>query len=96
MGFRLYWELHDLMMYRRASKTDRYAMLYTAFKGNLDPRRICGVMRMKGITDEDEIKAIQMYMAREKVDYIAQWMGVPLRTIDRRLTEIAEELYEKR
>ena len=96
LGFRLYWELHDLMIYRRAAKTDRYAMFYTAFKGNLDPRRIRGVMRMKGITDENEIKMIQMYMAKEKVDYIAQWMNVPLRTIDRRLTEIAEELYEKR
>ena len=32
LGFRLYWELHDLMMYRKACKTDRYAMLYVVFK----------------------------------------------------------------
>lgn len=96
LGFRLYWELHDLMMYRRAAKTDRYAMLYTAFKGNTDPRHIRGVMRLRGHNDEDEIKMVQMYMAREKVDYISQWLNVPLRTVDRKLTEIADELYSKR
>ena len=96
LGFRLWWELHDLMMYRKAAKTDRYAMFYTAFKGNIDPRHIRGVMRLRGFSDESYIKAVQMYMAKEKVDYIAEWLNEPLRSVDRKLTEIAEELYKKR
>ena len=32
LGFRLYWELHDLIMYSRMAKTDRYAMLYVVFR----------------------------------------------------------------
>lgn len=94
--FRLYWELHDLMMYHKAAKTDRYAMFYTAFKGNLDPRHIRGVMRLRGFIDEDLIKAVQMYMAKEKVDYIAQWMNMPLRSVDRKLTETADAIYRMR
>lgn len=96
LGFRLYWELHDLIMYRKAAKTDRYAMLYTALKGNTDPMHIRGVMRLRGHQEADEIKMVQMYMAKEKVDYIAQWLNMPLRSVDRRLTELAEELYARR
>jgi hypothetical protein len=70
LGFRLYWELHDLMMYRRAAKTDRYAMLYTAFKGNTDPRHIRGVMRLRGHNDEDEIKMVQcIWPGRRLITY---------------------------
>lgn len=96
LGFRLYWELHDLMMYRKAAKTDRYAMLFVAFKGNLDPRHIKGIMRLKGYADDGEIRMIQMYMAREKIEYIAEYRNEPSRSVDRRLTEIAEDLYGKR
>lgn len=96
LGFRLYWELHDLLMYRKAAKTDRYAMFYTAFKGNLEPRHIRGVMRLRGFIDEDLIKAVQMYMAKEKVDYIAKWMNMPLRSVDRKLTETADAIYRMR
>lgn len=96
LGFRLYWELHDLIMYRKAAKTDRYAMLYTALKGNTDQMHIRGVMRLRGHQEADEIKMVQMYMAKEKVDYIAQWLNMPLRSVDRRLTELAEELYARR
>lgn len=95
LGFRLYWQLHDLIMYRKAAKTDRYAMFYTAFKGNIDPRHIRGVMRMRGFP-EDEIKMVQMYMGKDKIEYIAKWLNMPLRSVDRMLTEIAEELYRKR
>lgn len=96
LGFRLYWELHDLMLYHKAAKTDRYAMFYAAFKGNTDPRHIRGVMRLRGFGDENDIKAVQMYMAKEKVDYIAEWLNEPQRSLDRKLTDIAEALYKNR
>lgn len=96
LGFRAYWELHDLMMYRKAAKTDRYAMLYTAFKANLDPRRIRAIMRIRGYVDESDIKMVQMYMAKDKVDYIAEWLNEPVRSVDRKLTQIAEDLYKRR
>ena len=96
LGFRLYWELHDLMMYRKAAKTDRYAMFYTAFKGDISPKHINGVMRAKGITDKDEIEMVQMYMQRLKVEYIADYMNFARITIEKHLTELAERLYEKR
>ena len=96
LGFRLYWELHDLMMYKRASKTDRYAMLYVVFKGRLEDRHIKGVMRMKGHTDEEEITMVQMYMAKEKVEYIAERMCYAKITIEKWLTDIANDLYAKR
>lgn len=96
LGFRLYWELHDLMMYRKAAKTDRYAMFYTAFKGDISPKHINGVMRAKGFTDKDEIEMVQMYMQRLKVEYIADYMNFARITIEKHLTELAERLYEKR
>lgn len=96
IGFRVYWELHDLMMYRKAAKTDRYAMLYTSFKGNLDPRHIKALMRFRGRNEPKDIEAVQMYMAKEKIDYIAERLKEPTRSIDRRLSEIADDLYSKR
>ena len=96
LGFRLYWELHDLMMYKRASKTDRYAMLYVVFKGNLDDRHIKGVMRLKGYTDDEEITMVQMYMHKDKIEYIAEKMSYAKITIEKWLTDIATDLYAKR
>lgn len=96
LGFRLWWELHDLMMYKKASKTDRYAMLYVVFKGNCDPKHINGVMRAKGYTDKDEIKMTQMYMQRDKVEYIAEYLTFAKITIEKKLTEIATDLYSRR
>lgn len=96
LGFRLWWELHDLMMYHKAAKTDRYAMLYVVFKGNCDPKHINGVMRAKGYTDSDEIKIVQLYMAKEKVEYIAHYMTFAKITIEKKLTEIATNLYLNR
>lgn len=96
LGFRLWWELHDLMMYHKAAKTDRYAMLYVVFKGNCDPKHINGVMRAKGYTDNDEIKIVQLYMAKEKVEYIAHYMTFAKITIEKKLTEIATNLYLNR
>lgn len=96
LGFRLWWELHDLMMYHKAAKTDRYAMLYVVFKGNVDPKHINGVMRAKGYTDKDEIKMTQMYMQRDKVDYIAEYLTFVKITIEKKLTEIATDLYARR
>ena len=96
LGFRLYWELHDLMMYRRASKTDRYAMLYVVFKGRLDDRHIRGVMRLKGHADDEEIRMVQMYMAKDKVEYIAEKLRYAKITIEKRLTDIASDLYKNR
>ena len=37
LGFRLYWELHDLMMYKKAAKTDRFAMLYGIVRVRCEP-----------------------------------------------------------
>lgn len=96
LGFRLYWELHDLMMYRRASKTDRYAMLYVAFKGRLDDRHIRGVMRLKGHADDEEIRMVQMYMGKDKVEYIADKLSYAKITVEKRLTDIASDLYKNR
>lgn len=96
LGFRLYWELHDLIMYRKAAKTDRYAMLYVVFKGNCDPKHINGVMRAKGYSDRDDIRMTQMYMQRDKVEYIADFIGYAKITIEKRLTEIATDLYQRR
>jgi len=96
LGFRLWWELHDLIMYKKAAKTDRYAMLYVAFKGNVDPRHVNGVMRSKGHADKDEIKMVQMYMAKEKVEYIAEYFNFAKITIEKKLTEIATDLYSSR
>ena len=95
--FRLYWELHDLMMYRKAAKTDRYAMLYCFFDGNLSPDYIGGAMTMFGYTDAGpDIKMVQMYMAKEKVEYIAKCVGYAKITVEKRLTEIATDLYARR
>ena len=96
LGFRLYWELHDLMMYKRASKTDRYAMLYVVFKGNLDDRHIKGVMRLKGHNDDEEITMVQMYMHKDKIEYIAEKMSYAKITVEKWLTDIAADLYAKR
>lgn len=96
LGFRLYWELHDLMMYHKAAKMDRYAMLYTVFKGNLNPKHINGVMRAKGYTDKDEIQIVQMYMQRDKVEYIGDQLNFAKITVEKKLTEIATRLYSIR
>lgn len=96
LGFRLYWELHDLMVYKKAAKNDRYAMMYVAFKGNTEPKHIRGVMLLKGYKDEDEIKIVQLYMKKEKIEYIAEYMNFAKITIDKKLTDIASDLYSKR
>lgn len=96
LGFRLYWELHDLMMYRKASKTDRYAMLYVVFKGNVSPKHINGVMRAKGYSDKIEIEMVQMYMRKDKVEYIASYFTFAKITVEKKLTEIASDLYNRR
>ena len=95
IGFRLYWELHDLILYRRACKLDRYAMLYTAFKGNVSKKHIKGVMLMRGY-DKQDIDLVFLYMERMKVDGIAVEMNYSKRTIETRLTNIATCLYECR
>lgn len=96
LGFRLYWELHDLMMYKKASKTDRYAMLYVVFKGNVNPKHINGVMRAKGYSDKIEIEMVQMYMRKDKVEYIASYFSFAKITVEKKLTEIASDLYNRR
>ena len=96
LGFRLYWELHDLMMYKKAAKTDRFAMLYVVFKGNCDPKHVNGVMRAKGVFSNEEIKMVQLYMQREKVEYIAEWMGYAKITVEKKLTDLANDLYRLR
>ena len=96
LGFRLWWELHDLMMYGKAAKTDRYAMLYVVFKGDCDPRHINGVMRAKGYTDKGEIRMVQMYMQKDKVEYIAECLAFAKITIEKKLTDIAADLYSRR
>lgn len=95
LGFRLYWELHDLILYRRASKMDRYAMFYTAFKGDISRRHIFGVMMAKGY-GRDEIEMVQLYMERMKVEAIAIEKNYSKRSIETRLTDIATDLYERR
>lgn len=96
LALRLYWELHDLMVYKRQSKLDRYAMLCCAFDENLTKENIKGVMLMYGYDKEADIEMVTMYMAREKVVYIAKKMGYAKITIEKRLTEIATDLYSKR
>lgn len=96
LGFRLYWELHDLIMYNRMAKTDRFAMFYVVFRGNLSERHVRGVMRAKGYVEVEDIKMVQMYVQRDKVDYIAENLGFAKITIEKRLTEIATDLYAKR
>ena len=95
LGFRLYWELHDLMLYRKAAKLDRYAMLYTAFKGNISRKHIYGIMRAKGLGKE-EIDIIILYMEGVKVDAIAIEKNYSKRAIESRLTDIANYLYRNR
>ena len=53
-------------------------------------------MRAKGYTDKDDIKMTQMYMAKEKVEYIAEWIGYAKITVEKRLTDIATDLYQRR
>lgn len=96
LGFRLYWELHDLMMYHKAAKTDRYAMFYTVFRGNVSPKHVNGVMRAKGYADKVDITMVSMYMQRDKVEYIAEVTNYVKITVEKRLTEIASDLYAKR
>lgn len=96
LGFRLYWELHDLILYKKAAKTDRYAMLYVVFKANVTPKHINGVMRAKGYSDKTDIRMVQMYMQKDKVEYIAEVLNFAKITIEKRLTEIATDLYAKR
>lgn len=93
--FRLYWELHDLLLYKKASKMDRYAMLYTAFKGNTIERHIVGVMRAKGY-GKDDIHIIVLYMDRIKVEGIAAEMNYSKRFIESKITDIANDLYARR
>ena len=95
LAFRLYWELHDLLLYRKAAKFDRYAMLYTAFKGNITPKHIYGVMKMKGYAEED-ISMVISYMEREKVEAIANKAHYSKRVVEFRLSDIAEFLYAHR
>lgn len=95
IGFRLYWELHDLILFRRAAKYDRYAMLYCAFKGDISPSHITGIMMMHGYPRED-IRIVIRYMAHAKVESIAYDLNYAKITIEKRLTKIAEELYNSR
>ena len=95
IGFRLYWELHDLILYKRAAKFDRYAMLYCAFKGDTSPSHITGIMMMHGYPRED-IRIVIRYMAHAKVESIAYDLNYAKITIEKRLTKIAEELYNSR
>ena len=96
LGFRLYWELHDLMMYKKATKTDRFAMLYVVFDGDCNPKHINGMMRSMGFSNKDDIKMVQLYMQREKVEYIADWMGYAKITVEKKLTDLANDLYRLR
>lgn len=95
LGFRLYWELHDLRLYRLAAKSDRKAMLYCAFKGNIEPRHIKGIMKIRGYGDR-EIRMVVSYMSGLKIEAIAHDEKYAKITIDKALTEIAEDLYSRR
>ena len=39
---------------------------------------------------------VQMYMQRDKVEYIAEYLTFAKITIEKKLTEIATDLYERR
>lgn len=95
LGFRLYWELHDLLLYHKAAKLDRYTMFYTVFKGNTTPKHIYGVMKAKDYL-KDDIEIVQLYMDRVKVDAIAIEKNYSKRVIESRLTGIANDLYARR
>ena len=95
LGFRLWWELHDLRLFRKATKRDRYAMLYCAFKGNPSPKHIKGIMRLRGYDDLD-IRIITSYMQGLKVEAIAYDEGFARITVEKRLTEISSDLYARR
>ena len=95
IGFRVYWELHDLILYRKASKLDRYAMFYSSFKGDVSHRRIAGVMRMRGFDDES-IRIVKMYMDGMKVEAIALETNYSKRSVEKRLTDMANDLYARR
>ena len=95
LGFRLWWELHDLRLFRKATKRDRYAMLYCAFKGNPSPKHIKGIMRLRGYDDLDT-RIITSYMQGLKVEAIAYDEGFARITVEKRLTEISSDLYARR
>ena len=95
LGFRLWWELHDLRLFRKATKRDRYAMLYCAFKGNPSPKHIKGIMRLRGYDDLD-IRIITSYMQGLKVEAIAYDEGFARITVEKRLTEISSDIYARR
>ena len=95
IAFRLYWELHDFLLYHKAAKLDRYAMLYTAFKGNVTAKHIYGVMKAKGYS-QDEIDIVILYMDHVKVEAIAIEKNYSKRVIESRLTTIANDLYNLR
>ena len=95
IGFRLYWELHDLILYKKAAKLDRYAMLFAAFKGDLSPKHVFGIMRIRGY-GSDDIELVQAYLSKEKVEAIAFDRNYSKRAIESKLTELATELYERR
>ena len=95
IGFRLFWEFRDLVLYKRASKMDRYAMLYCAFKGDVRPRHITGVMIAKGYSKEDA-DIVRSYMEKVKIEAIANDSGYAKITVEKRLTELAKSLYDSR
>lgn len=93
--FRAYWELHDLSLYRMASKNDRYAMAYCALRGNLSPNHVRGFLRLRGYGKED-ISIFQEYMEGVKVAKIAEDFNYSKIWVEQKLTSMAAAAYETR
>lgn len=88
---RLYWELKDLRLYRKAAKPDCYAEIYAIFKGNLDEDHIYGAMRMRGFSNH-EIALVQSYARKDEIDYIASNFAMSPRAVNYEMSKIIKRL----
>lgn len=95
VAFRLYWELHDLILYRKASRNDRYAMAYCALKGNISPSHVKGVMTVRGYGKE-ETAMMQEYMNGIKISAIAADFNYSKIWTEQKLSSIVEGIYAAR
>jgi hypothetical protein len=91
LGLRLYWELQNLRLYKKASKSDNYATLYVCFKGDLSHNHIFGMMKLWGFDDET-IEIIYDYMQKDKLDYLALKYGMSVRTINYKITDCINKI----
>ena len=88
----LSYKYKGFYLFNLMSKPDKFAELYVLMDGNLEPHHVEIICRHRGL-DKEQTKIMLLLAEGNKKSYIAKQMGYEVKTIERRINEALDKLY---